>query len=945
LNETDPAKAAQSKSVLTFLFTDIESSTPLWELHPQEMAVALRDHDRIINDAIDRHGGVIVSNTGDGVFAQFAGGSPIEAALFIQRAVSEHEWPLPDPLRVRVGLHAVETTEEETAFFRRDENAFGPAVIRAARVMDSGWGGQIVSTVAVLDLNGPFTGLIVESLGEHLLKGIEEPVSLVSLMTSEIRLGPFPPPRTQSARFMNLPIPDGALIGRDQEQLEILDYLVAQRVVTIIGPGGIGKTRLAIGTAEKAEQRYRHGTVYVESAGIDSSSSLMAAVEGALNRHSAGSSNASPGQLVSFLASREILLVFDNVEPSEPVRSTFVELLKSCPGVAILTTSRERLRIVDEWLVNLGPISSTSPVDSANSTRAPDVEIFVQAAARAGAKLATTPHELVGIERLVRLCGGIPLALELAAASVISRSPSEVADELEGSTDTNTLNAVDLTFGQFWDELGNFERNVVSDLAVFDGPFTRDQADEIAHASPFLLNAFRERAVLGDRSALNSGDLRRFQLHPIFRSQAARRQDPSAAERTSLRYAQLFGTQLALARAQMDGPRQPEVVARLSADLPNVRGAWRAMVEHSAWEIVEPALDGLFRLHEIMGWFGQGAELLRSVTTGLEDEGRNEPLLGRALSRLAVFDGRLGDAHAAYTSVQSALEIATRHRDNLGDAFARLILGRLQLQDGHWDSAEENLAQAGRSFEAEGDVAGAATCALLLARCSYFRGELAVAAQRSEGAIKSFDAIGDPWHSTRARRELALAQLLLGEHTLARSTLLETITRFERLGDRFGWAETMQILGYESLQRDDYLSAESQFEQSLAEFRSLGVVGGIASDLDNLAIVAIRREQFDVATTHLRECITVAASAGMARIVLDACIGVIETLVARERFEDSTELLAAVVADPRLDRSDSAPRIEKIFNALSLDPEALSGEWISEISDLSQFALARLDRA
>jgi class 3 adenylate cyclase/predicted ATPase len=934
-------------TTLTFLFTDIESSTPLWELYPQAMVEAMAVHDVLLAEAIERYGGSIVKNTGDGIFAKFFGGRPLHAAVDIVRAIAGRPWSLPQPLRVRVGLHSVSSLGEGSSYFMHEGDAFGPAVIRAARVMDSAWGGQIVATSSTLELTEAVEGATVEALGEHLLRGIDEPLALHSVSVAGLGHGPFPPPRTLSARYLNLPTPESPLIGRDLERAEITEHLRRQRLVTIGGPGGIGKTRLAIAAAAAMVDHFRHGIIYVEAGGALTAESLLAAIEGAAGRRSYGGASAA-AELTAFLSSRHLLLVLDNLEEPEATRSTVADLLSHGAGLAILVTARERLRLADEWTVVLGPLGGDPPNWSDPALQPPDAELFVRAAARNGVWVGDRPEDAATISRICRLCGGLPLALELAAASLGPETLDGLADSLEGSEQDRLAadNAIASLFDRFWHELGPSEREVVGSLAIFDGPFTPELARKVAGASPFLLHALRERAVISVRSAAVRTLGQHYQLHPVFRTQASRRLEPSVAERACDQYVTAIGDELADAHVAIDGPGRPDLLASLTAHLTNLRGAWRLMADRRRYDVMEYSLEGLFRFHEVMGWLGQGADLLASAAEALDSDGRGSTALnGRILSRLAGFRGRMGDERAALAALERSLAIAVDSRDDAGETFARFTLGRIQLQNGYYREARDSLEASRRGFSEAGDRLGSARCDLYLGRVAYQEGDMATASDLAVRAVTAFEEAGDPGDAASAQRELALARLLSGEVDVARHLLLETLARFERLGDRLGWAESMQCLGYAATRVGNDDEATRCFEQSLAEFRGVGVASHVAADLDNLALLAIRREDLDEADRLLRECISVAASAGIARIVLDACIGVVEVLAGRGDDDQARALLAVILRDPRLDRSDSGPRFEALARRLGApsDTPAFvdSEQLIRSIADLAVRSLAR----
>ena len=397
---------------VTFLFTDLEGSTRLWEAHPEAMKAALARHDEILRDAVAAHGGLIVKTTGDGVHAVFAAASDaLTAAVAGQRGLAAEPWDAntTGPLRVRMGVH---TGEAE----RRDGDYYGSALNRAARLMGVGHGGQILvsQTTAALvrDVMSEDRSLI--DLGETRLRDLSEPERVFQLAADGLDRT-FPPLLSLDVLPTNLPIQLTTFVGREGEVKAVDGLLADHRIVTLTGVGGVGKTRLAIQVAAESLDRYADGTWLVELAPVEAPRvvDVIAAVLGMeLQR-----GRSIEESLLDLLRRRELLLVLDNCEHVvREVRRIAETVLREAPGVSVLATSREGLRVPGEHLFSVPSLDEDSAV-----------RLFVE---RAVALDSTFTLDDGGTAVVARLCSrldGMPLAIELAAARAGMFSIEELA--------------------------------------------------------------------------------------------------------------------------------------------------------------------------------------------------------------------------------------------------------------------------------------------------------------------------------------------------------------------------------------------------------------------------------------------------------------------------------------------------------------------------------------
>ena len=471
---------------LTFLFTDLEGSTALWESEPEAMREAVARHDELLADAVRVHRGVVVKTTGDGMVAVFVNATDgLAAALACQLALASSDWAV--PIKARMGLYSGEAEAH-------DGDYHAPVLNRAARVMSAGHGGQVLlaSSTAGLAARSLPAGVELTELGEHRLRDLGQPETLFQLCHPDLQHS-FAPLRTLDAYPGNLPLQLSSFIGRD-EQLEWCREALAQsRVLTLTGVGGVGKTRLAMQVAARVVPDFRDGAWLVELAPVRDRSGVAEAVVSALGVPPG--SDDSESLLVDALRAKQVLLVLDNCEHVLSGVSTLVKrIMQACPEVKVLATSREGMAIVGERLMAVPPLEIGDPDDSVDAVLASDaVELFVERARAVNAEFDLGPDNADAVVEICRRLDGVPLAIELAAARVIALGPQDLARRLDrrfqmlaggrrGAVERHaTLRAaIDWSYGL----LAESEKTLLARLSVFAGTFDLDAAEAVCSGGP-----------------------------------------------------------------------------------------------------------------------------------------------------------------------------------------------------------------------------------------------------------------------------------------------------------------------------------------------------------------------------------------------------------------------------------------------------------------------------
>jgi predicted ATPase/class 3 adenylate cyclase len=630
---------------VTFLFTDLEGSTRLWEEHPDAMKTALARHDEILRASIGSHHGYVVKTTGDGFHAAFATASDaVDAAIDAQLALADEWWTETGPLRVRMGVH---TGTAEV----RDGDYYGTALNRAARLMSVGHGGQVLVSLATNELVRG-TGSELEDLGSHHLRDLGEPERIFQVLHPGLETE-FAALRSLDAFSTNLPLQVTSFVGRDDDVADVIEALGQSRVVTLIGVGGVGKTRLAVQTAAEVLPRYRDGVWLCELGPLSDPGQVPDVVADALGVQQ------RPGQslaesLVVALRSKELLVVLDNCEHLLDAAARLVAaMVGSCPGVTVLATGREGLGVRGERMMMVRSLPLPSERATIDEILAADaVTLFTERAEQSGGALELDADTVSTVAQLCRRLDGIPLALELAAARTRMMSPQEIAGRLDerfrlltGGSRTAVERHQTLRQAVDWsyDLLNERERTILDRLGVFSGGFTLDAAEAVVGGDDIdPLDVLDGVAQLVDKSlvvAEREHHGTRYRLLETIRQYALERLDERGATDTMRRrHATWCAGFIAQASAGVQGPDEVAWLARLDREIDNIRAAltWATGADDADLAL---SLIGNFGLWSLFGRrvgyvLGPWAEVALETTRAAQHPRFTHVLAVRALDHL-----------------------------------------------------------------------------------------------------------------------------------------------------------------------------------------------------------------------------------------------------------------------------------------------------------------------
>jgi predicted ATPase/class 3 adenylate cyclase len=562
---------------VTFLFTDIEGSTRLWDEHPDAMRAALVRHDALLRRAIQDHGGDVVKTTGDGFHAAFATAhDAVDAAIAAQLALVHAPWAVTGPLLVRMGLH---TCEAEL----RDGDYYGTAVNRAARLMSVAHGGQVVVSLATSELIRDTTVDVVD-LGEHRLRDLGQAERIFQINHAGLRLD-FPPLRSVERFPTNLPLQTTSFVGRDEDMADVIEALEQARVVTLTGVGGVGKTRLAVQVAAELLEGFRDGAWMVELGPLTDPEGMPEVIAAAL-AISPRQGRTMAESVVDALRDREMLVVFDNCEHLITTAARTVDaIVHVCPDVRVLSTSREGLGLRGERQIT---VPSLDLVDAS-------VQLFADRAYEVGGRFELDSDVTAAVAQICSRLDGIPLAIELAAARTRMMSPAEIAARLDerfrlltGGSRTAVERHQTLRQAVDWsyDLLSPLERGLLNCLGVFAGGFTLDAAEIVVAGDEIeRVQVLDGIAQLVDKSLIlveRSDEETRYRLLETIRQYALERLDDAAAtDAVRRRHAEWCATFMADASIGLRGRDELRWVGRLRRELDNLRAGitWAAEID------------------------------------------------------------------------------------------------------------------------------------------------------------------------------------------------------------------------------------------------------------------------------------------------------------------------------------------------------------------------------
>ena len=871
----------------TFLMTDIEGSTRLWEEHRAAMASALEAHDTMLRSAVEGAGGTVVKTTGDGLLAAFdRPEAALAAAVDGQLRLDGQAWPETGPLHVRMAIHSGSAEV-------RDGDFFGPALNRVARLMSIGHGGQVLASTATAALvaDGLPPGCELLDLGEHRLRDLDRAERVYQLAATGLRRA-FPPLRATARRTTNLPLQVTSFVGRERQLADVARLLAEGRLVTLVGVGGTGKTRLMLQAAADLTDRHADGAWLVDLAPVTDPGLVVGEVGRALGVQQQ-QGQAPVDTVADFLRMKDLLLLLDNCEHLIGAAADVAHhLLARCPGLRVLATSREPLGVEGEDVVAVPSLALPAAIgtaggpDAAGTAGAAVDDEQLAAAARSEAirlfvdrATATLPSFVLdrsnagAVVEICRRLDGIPLALELAAARVNVLSVGDIAQGLGDRfrlltggrrTAAPRQQTLQAAIDWSWDLLTEADRTLLGRLSVFAGGWTLDAAVAVTRDSSDAPDATARLETLDGLSRLVDRSLvvvdrdgsTRYRMLETIRQYAGGRLAASG-ETAALRDRHLALFRRLAVEADVDGREMVAWLERLDAEVDNLRGALEWAFETDAeaalrmcvwmsayWRsrlIGSEGIDRMFAAVELARrWRTAGASSPDASSPAGGRSGLAAMVIARATLVQASYTGRRADA----TLESEAIALARDAGDPaaVADTLVTLAFSRVAV-DG--------------SLPSEGPDGVAALEALALAegRGDWYHVSIIEAAFAiHEAAMDPATAGGWLDRATEAGRRSGNPFVIgnvvairgrvasrAGRLAEAERWFLEARAQIAPLGDR-RFVRVIESELAHALRRDGRLDeAEAEYRRTIRGWQMSGNDGAVANQLECIGFLAVAR--------------------------------------------------------------------------------------------------------
>ncbi|HEY3522310.1 MAG TPA: tetratricopeptide repeat protein [Candidatus Limnocylindrales bacterium] len=835
--------ASIATGTVTLLFTDIEGSTKLLRQLGDRYHALLADHHRLLREAFQTRGGNEVDTAGDGLFYVFPSArAAIAAAVAGQRALGAQDWPA--DVRVRMGIHTGEPLSGDGGFVGLD-------VHRASRICGSGHGGQVIVSKTTRDLaDGDLPeGVSLVDLGEYQLKDLPAPDRLYQVVAPGL-LREFPPLRSIDSRPNNLPRQLTTFVGRQREIGEAKAILASAPLLTLTGPGGVGKTRLAIELGADLLDDYEDGVWFVDLGPVSDPEFVGHTIATSLGvMDIAGQPILDT--VIDHLRRRHVLLVLDNCEHLLDAAAQAVDaLLRACAQVRVVSTSREGFAIPGEAVFPVPSLSAPEGnVRADELAHFESVRLFTERAAAAQPGFAVTERNATAIAQVCRRLDGVPLALELAAARVRALPVEQIATRLDdrfrlltGSSRITVPRHQTLRQTIDWshDLLADDERAVLRRLAAFAGGCSLEAAEAVCaderiegwQLLDILSRLVDKSLVVADTAA----DEARYRMLETIREYARDRLIESGeAEAILRRHRDWFLALVEKAAPEFfRGVESATWLERLDREHDNLRAAlqWSTDEVDEAPTALQLAA-GLWRFWEIRGHIAEGRSWLERALAATD--GEISARRADAYTGAGILAFMQGDHEAAHGFHEQSLALHRRVGDYAGIAYAANNLANAALLSGDF-AAARRLYEPGLAWaRAQGNVRPLGFALVNMAEAVALDGEPELARQQYEEGVEVFRSMGDRWGEAFALDSLAVTLERQGGHAEAERLHGQALAISRELGDQRGIARALTHLGDVASRTNDRRTAKRLYLESFEIRRALGDQAGKASAIEKIA--------------------------------------------------------------------------------------------------------------
>ena len=914
---------------LTLMFTDIEGSTLLWEKHSNEvMAEVINTHNTILRAANSAWGGTEILSEGDAFFFTFPTASAaVMCALEIQLVLNAYQWNENiETLRVRIGIHTGD-------MILLDDEYHGMPANLAKRITDAGHGGQIlVSAVTHALVQTQFPSGSFAALGEHRLKNIQHPEAIFQFLapqTSILKIigeerwqevfskegredpsgtpssipelqAEFPPLKTLNNLPNNLPAPMNSFIGRETEVRRIVEYFTdgQARLVTLTGPGGIGKTRLGLQVATELLDTYPDGVWFIALADLRQPAYVITEIAKALDLPLESAQDAME-QVVSHLLGKTLLLVLDNFEHLMEASEDVNTLLLRCPTLRCLTTSRELLKIAGEQRFVVPPLSTPSEedVDSETLREFESVKLFLARAAAVAPDFQLTTDNAEAIGAICRMVDGLSLAIELTAARVRAMTPQNILARLKvqlGSSPSSTpstllstsnrdvparhqtLNAV---IDWSYELLEIEEQRLLGQLSLFSGGFFLEAAETICSSAcvheeqdshytetiDLIFNLHDKSLLITEESLTRT----RYRLPVPLQLYLREKQYPTGFREAYVRYYLTFAQEQ---DRKLEGPEQNDALSEMVIELDNFRAVFGFAQENNEWFLFGQLAVALSKFFYIHGLWTEGLGWLKQAEAELHQ-------------RLGEQQGLEDTPEANEMSVQLTI------------AELRVALAKFYNEQQECETARqlcENALQVFRTVGQQLGVVNALSCLGIIAR---YEKKFKEADAHLTEALEIAKVLGDKWRTALILNDLGVTAYNRHHFEAAKLHYTESLRLAREFGDKLGIARALNNLGKTANQQGLREEAQRYYTESLRLTRDLSTSNvGFTYLMDSLGKVALRHGKHEEARGYYTGSLEYRKEKGNRREIADSLYQFGQLAYAEGEFEQSLCLFLKVAS-------------------------------------------------
>jgi predicted ATPase/DNA-binding SARP family transcriptional activator len=742
---------------------------------------------------------------------------------------------------------------------------------------------------------------------------IEKPITAPQLEFQEAivvtETAPEPTIAPTGIGLRNFPLPTTPFFGREEELELVLERLQdpSCRLLTLLGPGGMGKTRLSIQAAHRVNGAYPDGIYFIPLSPLSSPTSLIYSVADIL-QFSFYTHRDPMEELLDYLRGKRMLLLMDNFEHLVEAADFLQQVLETAPGVKFLVTSRERMNLRGEWIIELQGLKVPQLDEEQEIEGYSAVQLFWQSAKRIGGENILSEKDQSDVIHICKLIGGVPLGIELAAAWVRILSCKEIAQEIEHNLDFLVASSRDIperhqslraVFEHSWKLLPLEEQRIFRRMSVFQGGFQKEAAQRVAGATLAALSS------LADKSLLLSTPSGRYNMHIVLRQYAEEKLNelPEEKIQTQDRHSQYYAEFLNQRADHLRRSRQEEAAKVIGEEIENIRLGWMWASEKLNHTEMKKYIDPQFNFYEMQGWYKEGDEIFDLAVKTLIDSGFGkdpefQQLLAKMLVRQGGFAQRMGQSRKARELLEKSLTIS-RPYDNKGEiALCLNYLGELDRLRGEYSQARKLVEESIQLCRETGELRRLGRSINLLGIIAASTGNYSEAQGLFQEGLTIFKKLGDLWWVSKARENLGNVANLLGNYEEASTLYQESLVTFRRIHDQYGVASCLLNIGIMAHAMEDYQRAVEMYQESLEIFKEIGVAWSTVLCLNYLGKSHLALGDHEKAEEYFLRAFKASVDIGAVPSGLSVLVGMASLLMEKGNPQRALEYLTLVVNHP-----------------------------------------------